>query len=124
MSTGAVGTIVIGRYGFRGAKKELPASVEIKVVNCKKIGDDRKVPNLRQLKLAEIVVGMRKLYAKKFDAAVKEVVAEVREGRTVCCACMMGKNRSQAVALVAQLELAAEGKSVEVVYLGGLRATP
>ena len=124
MSTENVGTILIGRYGCRGAKRELPGDAAIKVVDCKTIGDDRKLSNLRQLKLVEIAAGLQEMYAKKFDAAVKEVVTELRAGRTVCCACMMGKNRSQAVALAAQWELAAKGESVEVVYLGGLRPTP
>lgn len=122
----SAGTIVIGRYGYRGAKKELPGDA-IKVVDCRIMGSDRGVVALlkkeRKLKLLHIASGLRDLYRHKFDAAVKQVVDEVKAGRLVCCACMMGKNRSQSVALYARSELAALGYQVDVVYLGNIRAT-
>ena len=121
------GTIMIGRYGFRGAKKELPDNT-IKIVDCRKMGTDLGVIALLKkegrLKLAHIASGLRDLYRKKFDESVKQAVEEVKAGRAVCCACTMGKNRSQAVALWARSELAAMGYAMDVVYLGNLRPTP
>ena len=125
------GTIIIGRYGYRGAKRELPDDT-IKVVNCKKMGADRGILHhtgalLKKddmLKLVYIASALRDVYGSKFDAAVKQVVEEVKDGRSVCCACVMGKNRSQAVALYARSKLETLGYKVDVVYLGNICATP
>lgn len=118
------GTILIGRFGHRGAKKELPNDQSIAIVDCKKMGSDRKIRNLKTMPLAQIAEGLINLYGDKFWAAVKEVIREVKAGHVVCCACMLGKNRSQAVAQVAKQMLEAQQYNVSIEYLGHLKRTP
>ena len=117
-------TILIGRFGHRAAKRELPDDSSIKVVDCRKMGSDRRIPNLKNMPLARIAEELIRLYGDKFWAAVNEVIREVKLGNVVCCACMMGKNRSQSVAQIAKNMLATEQIEVSIDYLGQLKRTP
>ena len=118
------GKIFIGRYGWRGAKKILPTDQSIVVINCKKMGDDRKVPNYKSISLYEMMQGLLALYTDKFFAIAEDVCNHIKKGETVCCACMMGKNRSQSVAKFVQRALSHQGIHVEIEYLGDIKPKP
>ena len=117
-----LGKIFIGRFGYRGAKKILPEE-EMVVVDCRKVGDDKRVKDRAKQPLEDTMGELIALYPLKFILIVNSVIKEVVAGNDVCCACMLGRYRSQAVALGVKSYLASQGKVVEVEYLSGIKKT-
>ena len=99
--------IEIGRKGFRGGCKRVGPSVTGALkVDCTKITD----PFHKQGTYSVPVVAakLEQLHGQRFLDLIDQVVQGVLEDRVVHVFCMMGKNRSQAVAWRAREKLRSE----------------
>lgn len=120
--------IEIGRFGFRGAKNIDPSVSDAIVVDCRVLKDPayRRKGQGPRLSLEQIKTQLLEDQHSKTQELVQAVIDGVLEGKVVCVKCLMGRNRSQAVASIACEELAKsypdrvyEGP----VYLGGIKKT-
>jgi len=129
-----VARIEIGRVGFRGAKavhSSDPGAIEVKCTELtdpahKKRAHKKRREDGTTFSLAEIKALLLEHQHKKTQQLVQKVIDGVLEGKVVCVKCMMGRNRSQAVASIACDELARSYPGVEYegpVYLGPIRET-
>lgn len=85
--------IEVGRKGYRGLKKIEPSCPGCIVVDCTVMKD---TAHNKSLDFSKTIQKLKK--NKVFDKLVEKVVQGVLQDRSVHVKCMMGKNRSQAVA--------------------------
>ena len=102
--------IEIGRKGFRGCKRVGPSTGGALPVDCTKIRDPchKKGP----FTIEEVAAKLEQLHGQRFLDLVDAVVEGVLADRVVYVFCMMGKNRSQAVALRAGEKLRKEHPAI------------
>lgn len=105
--------IEVGRKGFRGCKRVGPSVTGALVVDCTKITDPfhRKGTHA----VPAVAAKLEQLHGAKFLDLVDRVVQGVLEDRVVHVCCMMGKNRSQAVAWRAREKLRSEHSGISFV---------
>lgn len=126
--------IEIGRFGFRGAKAiKSDEAANAVTVDCRRLVDPdvikegKRVVGKRRMRLDHVKAELLRDQHDLTQSLVNRVIDAVLDGKLVCVRCMMGKNRSQAVASLAceELERSHPGVVYEgPVYLGGIKKTP
>lgn len=105
--------IEVGRKGFRGCKRVGPSVPAAIVVDCTKISDPFHKSGTHSV--PEVAAKLEQVHGPKFLDLVDRVVQGVLEDHVVHVCCMMGKNRSQAVAWVAKEKLRSQHPTISFV---------
>ena len=124
--------IMVGRFGYRGAKPFGDSDSETVVVDCRSLedpcfvkGPDGKVSK-RKMRLEQMKAELLRDQYHKTMKLSNKVVEAVVAGKNVCVKCMMGKNRSQCVVSIALDQLKGEHNHILFqgpVYLGNIVKT-
>jgi hypothetical protein len=102
--------IEIGRKGFRGCKRVGPSTNGALCVDCTRIKDP--FHKKGSFTVPEVAAKLEQLHGQRFLDLVDMVVEGVLADRVVYVFCMMGKNRSQAVAWRAREKLRQEHPAI------------
>lgn len=103
----------VGRKGFRGCKRVGPSVPGALVVDCTKITDP--FHKKGTVSVPEVAAKLEQLHGQRFLDLVDQAVHGVLDGHVVHVCCMMGKNRSQAVAWRARQKLRSEHPAIAFV---------
>ena len=90
--------IEVGRKGFRGCKRVGPSVAGALKVDCTKIRDPFHQKGALSVPVQLVAAKLEEVRQQRFLDLVDQVVQGVLDDRVVYVFCMMGKNRSQAVA--------------------------
>ena len=102
--------IEVGCKGFRGSPRVGPSVPGALVVDCTKIKDP--FHNQGTFTVPEVAARLEQLHGQRFLDLVDRVVQGVLDDRVVHVRCLVGKNRSQAVAWRAREKLRSEHPAI------------